>query len=296
MKKLLLSLAMAVGMVSVAGAVEVTDVLNQALVGNSGTSYSEYTVASSKTESGAAYALQCAGDKSSIQLRSKNNNSGVVSTSSGGTLKKVVVTWNSGTVAARVLNIYAADEAFTIAGLYGTSAPTPVATMTCSEATDGVSTYTFETDYKYIAFRSADGAMYLTSIDITWETGQAAAAVDKPIITADGTTVTIEAGATGADAIYYTINGNNPCRLPSIIQREHGFRQGIKGNIRVMFRKNSRPMIFICRKCSCFFSIRRSTIQILGYDIIGKGSSTDCNAGVNSRINRLNTKRKADHC
>lgn len=210
MKKLLLSLAMAVGMVSVAGAVEVTDVLNQALVGNSGTSYSEYTVASSKTESGAAYALQCAGDKSSIQLRSKNNNSGVVSTSSGGTLKKVVVTWNSGTVAARVLNIYAADEAFTIAGLYGTSAPTPVATMTCSEATDGVSTYTFEADYKYIAFRSADGAMYLTSIAITWETGQAAAAVDKPVIMAEGATVTIEAGATGADAIYYTINGDDP--------------------------------------------------------------------------------------
>lgn len=210
MKKLLLSLAMAVGMVSVAGAVEVTDVLNQALVGNSGTSYSEYTVASSKTESGAAYALQCAGDKSSIQLRSKNNNSGVVSTSSGGTLKKVVVTWNSGTVAARVLNIYAAEEAFTIAGLYGTSAPTPVATMTCSEATDGVSTYTFEADYKYIAFRSADGAMYLTSIAITWETGQAAAAVDKPVIMAEGATVTIEAGATGADAIYYTINGDDP--------------------------------------------------------------------------------------
>lgn len=210
MKKLLLSLAMAVGMVSVAGAVEVTDVLNQALVGNSGTSYSEYTVASSKTESGAAYALQCAGDKSSIQLRSKNNNSGVVSTTSGGTLKKVVVTWNSGTAAARVLNIYAADEAFTIAGLYGTSAPTPVATMTCSEATDGVSTYTFEADYKYIAFRSADGAMYLTSIAITWETGQAAAAVDKPVIMAEGATVTIEAGATGADAIYYTINGDDP--------------------------------------------------------------------------------------
>lgn len=210
MKKLLLSLAMAVGMVSVAGAVEVTDVLNQEAVGNKGTSYADYTLASEKTNSGAAYALQCAGDKGSIQLRSKNNNSGVVSTTSGGTLKKVVVTWNSATAAARVLNIYAADEAFTISGLYGTSAPTPVATMTCSEATDGVSTYTFKTDYKYIAFRSADGAMYLTSIAITWETGQAAAAVDKPVITAEGATVTIEAGATGADAIYYTINGADP--------------------------------------------------------------------------------------
>ncbi len=210
MKKLLLSLAMAVGMVSVAGAVEVTDVLNQEAVGNKGTSYSDYTLAAEKTNSGAAYALQCAGDKGSIQLRSKNNNSGVVSTTSGGTLKKVVVTWNSGTVAARVLNIYAADEAFTIAGLYGNDAPTPVATMTCSEATDGVSTYTFETDYKYIAFRSADGAMYLTSIDITWETGQAAAAVDKPVITEENGLVTIVAGDGGADAIYYTIDGNAP--------------------------------------------------------------------------------------
>ena len=44
MKKLLLSLAMAVGMVSVAGAVEVTDVLNQEAVGNKGTSYSDYTL------------------------------------------------------------------------------------------------------------------------------------------------------------------------------------------------------------------------------------------------------------
>lgn len=210
MKKLLLSLAMAVGMVSVAGAVEVTDVLNQEAVGNKGTSYAEYTLAAEKTNSGAAYALQCAGDKGSIQLRSKNNNSGVVSTTSGGTLKKVVVTWNSGTAAARVLNIYAADEAFTIAGLYGNDAPTPVATMTCSEATDGVSTYTFETDYKYIAFRSADGAMYLTSIDITWETGQAAAAVDKPVITEENGLVTIVAGDGGADAIYYTIDGNAP--------------------------------------------------------------------------------------
>ena len=84
-------------MVSVAGAVEVTDVLNQEAVGNKGTSYSDYTLAAEKTNSGAAYALQCAGDKGSIQLRSKNNNSGVVSTTSGGTLKKVVVTWNSGT-------------------------------------------------------------------------------------------------------------------------------------------------------------------------------------------------------
>ena len=129
MKKLLLSLAMAVGMVSVAGAVEVTDVLNQEAVGNKGTSYSDYTLAAEKTNSGAAYALQCAGDKGSIQLRSKNNNSGVVSTTSGGTLKKLTVTWNSATDEARVLNVYASDKVLTIAGLYGNDAPQPVATL-----------------------------------------------------------------------------------------------------------------------------------------------------------------------
>lgn len=208
MKKLLLSLAMAVGMVSVAGAVEVTDVLNQEAVGNKGTSYSDYTLASEKTNSGAAYALQCAGDKSSIQLRSNNNTSGIVSTTSGGTLKKLTVTWNSATADARVLNVYASDKALTIAGLYGNDAPQPVATLKKSDAQELVSTYVFEGDFTYIGLRSASGAMYLASVDITWE--QAAAAVDKPVITEENGLVTIVAGEGGADAIYYTTDGNAP--------------------------------------------------------------------------------------
>lgn len=207
MKKLLLSLAMAVGMVSVAGAVEVTDVLNQEAVGNKGTSYADYTLASEKTNSGAAYALQCAGDKSSIQLRSNNSNSGIVSTTSGGTLKKLTVTWNSATADARVLNVYASDKAFTIAGLYGSDV-TPVATLKKGDATELVSTYVFEDDFTYIGLRSASGAMYLASVDITWE--QAAAAVDKPVITEENGLVTIVAGDGGADAIYYTTDGNAP--------------------------------------------------------------------------------------
>lgn len=208
MKKLLLSLAMAVGMVSVAGAVEVTDVLNQEAVGNKGTAYSDYTLASEKTNSGAAYALQCAGDKSSIQLRSNNSNSGIVSTTSGGTLKKLTVTWNSATADARVLNVYASDKVLTIAGLYGNDAPQPVATLKKSDATELVSTYVFEGDFTYIGLRSASGAMYLASVDITWE--QAAAAVDKPVITEENGLVTIVAGNGGADAIYYTTDGNAP--------------------------------------------------------------------------------------
>ena len=198
---------MALGMVSVAGAVEVTDVLNQEAVGNKGTSYADYTLASEKTNSGAAYALQCAGDKSSIQLRSNNSNSGIVSTTSGGTLKKLTVTWNSATADARVLNVYASDKAFTIAGLYGSDV-TPVATLKKGDATELVSTYVFEDDFTYIGLRSASGAMYLASVDISWE--QAAAAVDKPVITEESGLVTIVAGDGGADAIYYTTDGNAP--------------------------------------------------------------------------------------
>lgn len=211
MKKLLLSLAMAVGIISVASAVEVTDVLSQQTVGNSG-GYSDYTLSSENTQSGAAYSLNCGSTYNSIQLRSSADNttknySGIVSTTSGGTLKKIVVTWVTNTDDARVLNIYGADKAFTINGLFATTdAPKAIATLKKGNATDLVSTYEFTEDYTFVGLRSASNAMYIKQIEITWE--QAAPAVDRPVITNDNGTVTITAGASGADAIYYTTDDN----------------------------------------------------------------------------------------
>ena len=143
---------------------EVTDVLTLATTGVSGTGYTDW---SGKTvTSSAVYAGQSAGDKSSIQLRSKNSNSGVVTTVSGGYARKIVVQWNSSTTSGRTLDIYGKNTAYTAAtDLYNsTGQGTKLGSITYGTSTELVITGA----YQYIGLRSADGAMYLSKIAITW--------------------------------------------------------------------------------------------------------------------------------
>ena len=144
---------------------EVTDELNLSFTGVSGTSYSSWS--NKKGTSGAVYAGQSAGGNSSIQLRSKESNSGIVSTTSGGKLKKVTVVWNSNTADARVLDVYGANTAYTAAtNLYSTSTQgTKLGSIAKASATE----LTIEGDYTYIGLRSNSDAMYLTSISVTWD-------------------------------------------------------------------------------------------------------------------------------
>ena len=109
-RKKCLSLLLAVCMVlsllpAVASAetTEVTDTLNRAFTGVTGTGYSSWT---GTGISGAVYAGQSAGGNESIQLRSKNSNSGIVTTVSGGKATKIVVTWNDNTTVNYMLDIY----------------------------------------------------------------------------------------------------------------------------------------------------------------------------------------------
>lgn len=147
--------------------VEVTDALNRETTGVTGNSYSTWS--GKKATSDAVYAGQSAGDKSSIQLRSSNNNSGVISTTSGGKLKKVVVVWNSNTTNDRTLDVYGSNKAYSAAtDLYNTSKQgTKLGSIVNGTSTE----LTVDGDYKYIGLRSNSGAMYLTSISITWESG-----------------------------------------------------------------------------------------------------------------------------
>ncbi len=149
-------------------AANVTDVLNNALTGVTGTNYTEW---SNKTSnSSAVYAGQSAGDNSSIQLRSKNSNSGVITTASGGTLVSITVKFNSNTNDARVLNIYASNEAYTSpTELYGNASYVAQVAI----ANGAVQTYTFTQPYQYVAFRSNSGALYLDEVDIVWSNGEA---------------------------------------------------------------------------------------------------------------------------
>lgn len=150
---------------------EIVDVLNQEFTGVTGTSYSSWS--NKEATSDAVYAGQSAGGNSSIQLRSDNSNSGVVSTSSGGNVKEIAVIWSSNTSKGRKLNIYGSAGAFAAAtDLYNSSKQgTLLGTLECSGNSNDISKLTINGDYPFIGFRSASGAMYLKEVSITWASG-----------------------------------------------------------------------------------------------------------------------------
>ena len=152
----------------------VIDVLTIETLGVTATSYAEGNFSGVSILSNAIYAGNCikSSPNGAIQLRSKESNCGIITTTSGGRATKVVVTWNVAagndqTATGRTLNIYGSTTPYTSAAdLYDTSTQgTLIGTIVCGTSTELVITG----DYPYIGLRSDDGAMYLTQIEITWE-------------------------------------------------------------------------------------------------------------------------------
>ena len=150
----------------VAAESEVTDTLNLNFTGvSAGTNYASWS--GKQSESNAVWAGQSAGDKSSIQLRSNNSNSGVISTVSGGKVAKIIISWHADTAAGRTLDVYGKNSAY--------SSPTEL----YNSSTQGVklgsivkgTTTELEIsgDYEYIGLRSNSGAMYITEINVVWK-------------------------------------------------------------------------------------------------------------------------------
>lgn len=168
---------------------KIIDTLNNAWTGITGTSYTSKELTGSA--SGVTYSVNAAGGNSSIQLRSSNNNSGIVTKTSGGIVKKVTVKWNGNTTDARVLDVYGKNTAYSEpSDLYDAQKRGTQVTSFAKSAGDG--SYTFTTEYEYIGFRSNSGALYLDEITIEW--GEAAA---KYAVTIDDniTNGTVEASA-----------------------------------------------------------------------------------------------------
>lgn len=116
--------------------------------------------------SGAVYAGNSAKKNGSIQLRSKEN-AGIVSTTSGGRITQIVVTWDSSTPSGRQLDIYGSDEPYTsTADLYDYKKPIASAIYEDESTT---STLTIEGNYPYVGIRSNDGALYIKDITFVWE-------------------------------------------------------------------------------------------------------------------------------
>ena len=148
--------------------ITVTDVLNNAFTGiGTTTTYTDW--GNKKSESDAIYKGQSAGQNGTIQLRTTNSNSGIVTTASGGAVKKVVVSWHSSTSSSgnRTLDVYGKNTAYNeAADLYKTDTQgTKIGSITCGTETEVVINGTYE----YIGLRSNNGAMWLNEIQITWE-------------------------------------------------------------------------------------------------------------------------------
>ena len=143
-------------------AAAITHTLNQAFFGleNGKTVYGTHTVT---TDDGTYYEAQCA-SQHGIQIRSKNNNSGIIARNDDMKCKSITITFDSNTSSERVVEIYASVTAFDIADMYGSSV-TKVGTISAS---GNSFTYEFTDNYSYIGLRSSSGAIYITSIDIIW--------------------------------------------------------------------------------------------------------------------------------
>lgn len=140
------------------------DVITADKLAATGTSYTDFTGV--KFTSDAVYAGQTAlNDSKNIQLKSKGSTSGIVSTTSGGKVKSVKITVASGT---NTLDIYGNNNPYSSAAeLYATTGNTNQGEKIGSLSASG--TVEVTGDYKYIGVRSNNGAIYLSSIEITWE-------------------------------------------------------------------------------------------------------------------------------
>ena len=142
----------------------VDDQLTRSTTGvNNGSGYSDWSGKSGT--SGAVYAGNSAGGNNSIQLRASDN-AGIVSTTSPGKIKKVVVDWNSNTASGRIVDVYASNTAYTSsANLFGsTPQGTKVGSITYGSQTE----LTITGDYAYVGVRSHGNALYLNSVSFTW--------------------------------------------------------------------------------------------------------------------------------
>lgn len=117
--------------------------------------------------SGAVYAGNSAKNNSgSIQLRSSEK-SGIVTTTSGGRISQIIITWDSQTTSGRQLDIYGSDEPYTSAAdLYVNKKPIASAKYEDESTT---STLTIEGNYPYVGIRSKSNALYIKDITFVWE-------------------------------------------------------------------------------------------------------------------------------
>lgn len=157
----------------------VSDILTANLFKATENKYIEFSNVS--VTSDAIYAGSTAKNSAgAIQLNSSDPN-GIVTTTSGGKLRKVIVTWNSSTSNGRTLDIYGKSTAYTTAkDLHSTSTQgTKLGSIIKGTSTE----LEITGDYEYIGLRSSKSAMYLTSIELVYEVTPSGPAINADDVT-----------------------------------------------------------------------------------------------------------------
>ena len=163
MKKLFSLLTLALLTLSAWAGTTVTDVITASNLAATSTSYTDFSGVT--ITSNAVYAGQSAKSaEGAIQLRSKNSNSGIVSTASGGKLVSIKIEVASGT---NTIDVYGNTTAYTNASNLYATGESNQGTKIGSLSETG--TITVDGDYQYVGIRSNNGAVYISSIEITWE-------------------------------------------------------------------------------------------------------------------------------
>ena len=164
--------------------------------GVEGTSYVDWS--NVQGASGAVYAGNSAGGNNSIQLRKSAEDkpaAGIITTTSGGLIRKVKVGWNINTADGRTLNVYGKNSAYTaVSELYDNA----TAGELLGTIVEGTSTeLVINGDFEYVGLVSASGALYLDKVVFVWEENE------DP----DGPTTALDNVAVEGKAVKAIING-----------------------------------------------------------------------------------------
>lgn len=149
-----------------------------------------------------------------ITLR-PSNNSGIVTTTSGGLVKRVIIYWNPDHTSTQniILNIYCKDQPYSSAAdLYKTTAKV---NYTIKRSSKNIDTLNIYTDYKYIGIRAGSDKnnAYLDSIAIVWSSGNAPKIQSPTFTPIAGTyndTQDVTIGTAEGCTVYYTTDGSTP--------------------------------------------------------------------------------------
>ena len=186
---------------------KITDVMTAANLTAEGNTYTDFSEV--LLPSNALYAGNSAkAEGRYIQLRSNNSNSGIVTTTSGGTISSITINVASG---SNTIYVYGSNSAYSSAkDLYDTNKQGTLIGSTTSTTTINV-----EDSYAYVGIRSKSGAVYISSIEFKWIPASDTPTAATPSFslgsgTYTGTqTVSISCETAGA-TIYYTLDGSDP--------------------------------------------------------------------------------------